>query len=102
MGTSGTVGFANMTVAKSSISYGTAPIVYVDGVQAANQGCTQDSNNYYVWYTTHFSTDQIQFTGSIPTASPTATTPQSKPQFQWKLISYIAVLAGFDLAILLE
>ena len=74
-GTSGTVGFANMTVPISSVPYGTTPIVYIDGVQAANQGYTQDANNYYVWYTTHFSTHQIQiqFTGQTETATPSST-----------------------------
>ena len=71
-GTSGTVGFANMTVPISSVPYGTTPIVYIDGVQAANQGYTQDANNYYVWYTTHFSTHQIQiqFTGKLKQQPP--------------------------------
>jgi hypothetical protein len=58
-GETGTTGFCNLTIAKSEIPYGTTPIVYIDGTPAENQGYTQDANNYYIWYTTHFSTHQI-------------------------------------------
>jgi hypothetical protein len=70
-GPSGTVGFGNMTIPKNAVSYGKSPVVYINGQQALNQGYTQDSNNFYVWYTTHFSTHQvkIQFAGSSPTPS---------------------------------
>ena len=36
------------------------------GQIASNQGYAEDANNYYVWYTTHFSTHQISivFTAS--------------------------------------
>ena len=70
-GPSGTVGFGNMTIPKNAVSYGKSPVVYINGQQALNQGYKQDSNNFYVWYTTHFSTHQvkIQFAGSSPTPS---------------------------------
>ncbi len=58
-GESGTTGFGNITVPINTIPYGTTPTIYIDGQPASNQGYTQDSNNYYVWYTTHFSTHQI-------------------------------------------
>ena len=63
-GESGTNGFCNLTIPKAAIPYGTNPIIYIDGAPAANQGYTQDADNYYVWFTTHFSTHQvtIQFT----------------------------------------
>ncbi len=57
IGPSGTVGFGNMTIPKTSISYGTSPVVNIDGQQASNQGYTQDANNFYVWYTTSFDTN---------------------------------------------
>jgi nitrous oxidase accessory protein len=59
-GVSGDSGLSNITIAKDSIPYGTSPTVMIDGVQAENQGYTQDSLNYYVWYTTSFSTHQIR------------------------------------------
>jgi YVTN family beta-propeller protein len=73
-GPSGTVGFGNMTLQKSAILYGTNPVVYIDGNQALNQGYTQDADNFYIWYTTYFSTHEmtILFT-STPSATPTAT-----------------------------
>ena len=58
-GESGTTGFGNVTIPKNAVLYGTIPTIYIDGKPASNQGFTQDSNNYYVWYTTHFSTHQI-------------------------------------------
>jgi hypothetical protein len=54
---SGTTGFGNITIPKSAVSYGTVPIIYIDGQIDQNQGYTQDSNNYYVCYTTSFSTN---------------------------------------------
>jgi outer membrane protein assembly factor BamB len=58
-GESGTTGFGNVTIPRSVVPYGTTPTIYIDGQSAQNQGHTQDSNNYYLWYTTHFSTHQI-------------------------------------------
>ena len=64
-GPSGTTGFSNITIAKNTIPYGKIPEIYIDDQLASNQGYAQDDNNYYVWYTTHFSTHQISivFTG---------------------------------------
>jgi uncharacterized repeat protein (TIGR02543 family) len=58
-GPAGTTGFGNMTIPKSAIPYGTTPLVYIDGVLAEDQGYSEDANNYYVWYTTHFSMHKI-------------------------------------------
>ena len=58
-GESGTTGFSNITIPKSAITYGTTPTIYIDGQPAQDQGYTQDTNNYYVWYTTSFSTHQV-------------------------------------------
>ena len=68
-GVSGTTGFSNITIPKSSVPYGTTPTIYIDGQTAQNQGYTRDSNNYYVWYTTHFSTHQVSIQFSTPLAS---------------------------------
>jgi hypothetical protein len=66
-GQSGTTGFSNITIPKTAIIYGTKPVVFIDDQQAANQGYTQDSENFYVWYTTNFSSHlmKIQFAGSL-------------------------------------
>jgi outer membrane biosynthesis protein TonB len=80
-GTSGTTGFGNITMPKSAIAYGTTPTVNIDGLKASNQGYTQDSNNYYVWYTTTFSTHQVSITfTTASSATPTPTTGPSTPQ----------------------
>jgi hypothetical protein len=60
-GKNGTVGFVNMTIPKTAIPYGTSPVVYIDGQQAPNQGYTQDANNFYVWYTTQFNTNLVNW-----------------------------------------
>jgi hypothetical protein len=59
-GETGTSGFCNMTISKAEIPYGTTLVVYIDGQSAVEQGYTQDSQNYYVWYTTHFSTHNVE------------------------------------------
>ncbi len=71
-GESGTTGFSNMTIPKSAIANKTTTTIYIDNQPAQNQGYTQDADNYYIWYTTSFSTHQvsIQFTIlTIPIAS---------------------------------
>jgi len=59
-GPSGTIGFANMTIPKNAVANGSIPVVYIDNGQASDQGYAQDSDNYYVWFTTHFSTHQLR------------------------------------------
>jgi hypothetical protein len=72
-GQSGTTGFGNITIPISAVTYGTTPTITIDGQTTSNQGYTQDANNYYVWYTTSFSTHTVSivFTAPSPTASPT-------------------------------
>ncbi len=66
-GPSGTEGFCNLTLPKTAIPFGTKPVVYIDGVVAENQSCTEDADNYYVAYTTHFSTHHIEILFSTET-----------------------------------
>ena len=56
-----------MTIPKTAIPYGTTPLVYINGTLAANQGYTEDATNFYVWYTTHFSTHQVTIQFAAPT-----------------------------------
>ena len=58
-GQSDNTGFSNITIPISVVPYGSTPAIYIDGQPALNQGYTQDSSNYYIWYTTHFSTHEI-------------------------------------------
>ncbi len=75
-GPSGTTGFSNITIPKTALTYGTTPTIYIDNQPAQNQGYTQDTNNYYVWYTTHFSTHKISIVFT-KTSSSTNLTSQS-------------------------
>ncbi len=77
-GASETTGFSNMTIPKTSIAYGDTPTVYIDNQLAQDQGYTQDATNFYVWYTTQFSTHEIVITFTMSeTASPT---PSATPE----------------------
>ena len=68
-GESGTTGFSNMTIPKTAIVYGVKPVVFIEDQQAINQGYTQDPENFYVWYTTQFSTHQVKIQFAGPLAS---------------------------------
>jgi len=83
-GASDTTGFGNITIPKSAVPYGTTPIIYIDGQQASNQGYTQDSNNYYVWYTTQFSTHYVSIV---------FTAKSSIPEFPSAIIVLILLIA---------
>jgi len=84
-GETGTIGFSNMTISKSTVPYGTTPTIYIDNQTAQTQGSASDNINYYVWYTIHFSTHEISIVFSTipiatPTPSPTQTpTPTATP-----------------------
>lgn len=65
-GASGTTGFSNITIQKSAVLYGTTPTIYIDNQPAQNQGYVQDRNNYYVWYSTHFSTHRVTMQFAVP------------------------------------
>ena len=71
-GESGTFGFSNITISKSRIPQATTPVIYVDNQIVPEQGYTQDTYNYYVWYTVHFSTHQISIVFAPTTSNPTA------------------------------
>ena len=68
-GESGTTGSGNITIPKSEVPFGTSPNIYIDDQLAEAQGFTQDSSNYYVWYTVQFSSHNISvvFTAEPPT-----------------------------------
>ena len=70
-GESGTVGSGNFTIPRSEITFGSIPTVYIDGVPAPDQGFSQEANNYYVWFTTHFSNHEVTivFTGASSEAA---------------------------------
>lgn len=78
IGENGTAGFCNITIPKNLLYAGTMPIVYIDDESIQGQGYTQDSNNYYVWFTVHFSTRKVSI---IFTVQPSA------EEFPWLLLS---------------
>jgi hypothetical protein len=66
IGEKGTTGFSNITIPKTAIPSGTTPVILIDNQLASNQGYTQDDNNFYIWYTTHFSTHQVSIQFAVP------------------------------------
>jgi YVTN family beta-propeller protein len=73
-GTHGTTGTTTITVPKSAIPTGYLPKVYINGTLASDQSYTQDGTNYYVTFSTQFSTHlvQIDFSSSSETTSATS------------------------------
>jgi hypothetical protein len=71
-GKNDTTGYSNITIPKTLTLNGTTPTVFIDNQQATNQGYTQDIENFYVWYTTQFSTHQINIQFMKPITTQTA------------------------------
>ena len=93
-GQSGTAGFGNVIIPKNSITYGTKPTIFIDGQPASNQGYSQDSSNYYVWYITHFSSHQISIIFTMPVPpSPTASNSGLQGQLSLLEVAYGLVAA---------
>jgi len=80
-GESFTTSVVNVTIPKSAVLYGITPTVYNNNLPTQGQGYTQDSINYYVWFTTYFTTHQVSITFTEASSS-------SQPQ---EVISGIAV-----------
>ena len=91
-GENGTIGFGNITIPISAVLYGTTPILYIDGQPASIQGYTKDDNNYYVWFTTHFSTHEINIVFTKTSSSPNTTI--SPNQTYAKSSSLLEVIYG--------
>ncbi len=80
-GQSGSTGFANVTIPKTAVPYGTTSTVWVDNLKAENQGYSQDASSYYVWYTIHFSTYEISIVFEpASTPEPSAATDETQTQ----------------------
>jgi len=85
------------------VPYGTTPTVYIDNQPAQNQGYTQDSNNYYVWYTTHFSTHEVSIVFNATSPSPSPTGQSSLPQGAiYGIAATVAVVAIVAVALVLR
>jgi outer membrane protein assembly factor BamB len=85
-GESGTLGFSNITIPKNIVPLKSTPLIFMDGQPAQSQGYTQDTDNYYVWYTIHFSTHQITIMFTSTTSHPTSTATNG--QTNWLQIFY--------------
>jgi len=79
-GLSGTEGTTTVTIPKTAVPGGLIPVVYLDGTLGPDapalpaQSYTQDANNYYVTFTTHFSTHTVTIEFIPPSGSSGANT----------------------------
>jgi uncharacterized repeat protein (TIGR02543 family) len=74
-------GLYNITIPKTAIKFGSTPTIYINNQAAENQGFSQDSNNYYLWFTTNSNNYELSITF----------TGQNSPQFWVAII--VATLA---------
>jgi hypothetical protein len=88
-GENGTTAFTNITIPKNAVSFGETPTMYIDGQPVQDQGYNHDANNYYVWYTTHFSTHEI----SIVFSSSSFQSPSPKPLPTQEPVPIVSVAA---------
>jgi outer membrane protein assembly factor BamB len=96
-GESGNLGFSNITIPKSLVHPDTTPLIFIDEVPAQNQGYIQAADNYYVWYTTHFSIHQISIMFSLTTSFPTPTAANG--QTNWLQVIYGIGIAAVAVAL---
>ena len=93
-GTNGDEGTGNFTIPKSAVDFGTVPKVYIDNAQAIDQGYCQDENNYYVWFTTHFSSHEVNIVFSAP-ASKAGLLSQNTIYIVAAVATILATVSGF-------
>ena len=89
-----TNGYANITIQKTAVPYGTTPKVYINNQLAANQGYKETAGQYYVWYTTSYHTY-----GLTVIFTPT---PQSNGLPWWLFVAITIIVALCIAAIFLQ
>jgi hypothetical protein len=92
MGYSGTNCFGNITIPKSAVPYGTKPTVYINNNTVQDQNYTQDTNNYYIWFTPNFNEYLNALTIEFATTS-------TVPKFPtWIILPLFALLILLSIA----
>ena len=84
-----------MTIPKSALQSGAVPAVFIDGREADSWGYSQDSLNFYVWYSTHFSVHQVQIMFQLPPA------PHGLTETPILLYAFAAIIVAVALAAVL-
>jgi outer membrane protein assembly factor BamB len=93
-GQAGNWGFCNLTIPKNAVPFGVAPTIYIDRQKAENQGYSQDTDNYYVWFTTHFSTHQVSIVFAGTSKESTTTIGPLQITIIAGLLLFAAVIIG--------
>jgi parallel beta-helix repeat protein len=101
-GENGATGFSNITIPISQIPFGATPTIYIDNQPVENQGYTFDSNNYYLWYTTHFSTHQVTIlltpTNPIPSVTSSDSRNSALPDLDWVQTAILIAMVAIAVA----
>ncbi len=79
-GEGGNTGFGNVTIPKSRVPYGETLTITSQGQPTQDQGFTQDNDNYYVWYSTHFSKHEISIVFTTLSNSPSPSVSPNQVQ----------------------
>jgi peptidoglycan/xylan/chitin deacetylase (PgdA/CDA1 family) len=69
-GESGKIGFENITIPKRLVPSGATVTITNQGQPTQDHSFVEDNNNYYVWFTTHFSIHEISIAFTTTTYSP--------------------------------
>jgi len=92
-GVQGDTGLGNVTIPKSAVDFATSPTIYIDGLKAVYQGYSQDDSNYYVWFTTHFSSHNVSIVFSSPVSN-SELIPQTTIYIVSCVILILAIVSG--------
>jgi hypothetical protein len=93
-GTNGDESTGNFTIPKSAVGFETTPKVFIDNLQAANQGFSEDESNYYVWFTTHFSSHQVNII-FLPSVLEKAAKSQTTLYVVVAVVIVLVAISGF-------
>jgi hypothetical protein len=99
-----TTGQGRITIPKTLVTVGLGPVVLIDNIPVGIT-VTQDSSNYYITYTTRFSTHQVVLEFVTPGNTTTATTSNSSQETSLPsggivtvliigVVVWIAIIAG--------
>jgi N-acetylneuraminic acid mutarotase len=84
----GTVGFSNITIPSSAVSFGKIPSVSIDGARALNQNYTKNANFYYVWYLAEGGSNKVGITFT------SSSNPSSISETNFWLVTLIIIIVA--------
>jgi peptidoglycan/xylan/chitin deacetylase (PgdA/CDA1 family) len=107
-GESRTIGFGNVTIPKSLVPNGATVTITNQDQPTQDHGFVEDGKNYYVWYTTHFSTHEISIAFTTTTYSPSPSVSPIQTQSSllhetiFGLVAAVAIFVNVSVVFLLR